>query len=358
MNSRGNLYVALSAAALALIAIVAHLPTHTGPASGFHTLLQRLMGLDSTAETPTTAAAAPDPALAVSETDAAVETPAAAPDAVLLSLPALPLAPPSAAQAVAADVDLDTLSGAPSSASDAPAGVETLIAGEKSPPPFRAHVLEAQPGRTLELHPGHTLETLPGHTLLSRPGHTLESLPGHIPELPSEHHDAAVAELPSTPFAQGLQQTQAARAFPTTPPGIDKLVNAPGWDLELAQKVVWLSGDKQHQAELHLNPPHLGPLHIKLSVDENQTSAIFTSPHSAVRDAIENALPRLREVLAESGITLGNASVTSDSPRDAPTFDQPRQPQRSFIGADTADELVAAPGIPRSRGSGLVDLFA
>ena len=338
--------------------------TATDPQTGFQSLLQRLMGLKFAGDTPTTTA--PDTAIAASEVknDGAVETPAGGPGAVALPLLALPLAEPPPAHAVAdpklrheeagttpvlsfrraAGVDLDRLSSEEPGATDPHAGVEA-IAGEKSWSRMREHELELQPGHAMDLHPGHTRETPPGHTLESPPG----------------RQDAAVADRPLTHFAQGLQHAQVARALPATPPGIDTLINAPGWDIALAQKVVWLSDEKQHSAELHVNPPHLGPLNIKLSVDDNQTSAVFTSPHSAVREAIENALPRLREVLAESGITLGNASVTADSPRDGSAFDHSRQPPSPFTDAaasDAAAEPVATHIVPRGRGNGLVDLFA
>ena len=120
-------------------------------------------------------------------------------------------------------------------------------------------------------------------------------------------------------------------------------------------------GEQQHVAELHINPPDLGPLEIKLTMDDRQATALFTSPHSAVREAVEAALPRLREVLADSGITLGNASVTADSPRDGSAFAQ-HHPRPQHALRDGTGELPAA--LPQTRATALprvnalVDLFA
>jgi flagellar hook-length control protein FliK len=160
---------------------------------------------------------------------------------------------------------------------------------------------------------------------------------------------------------QGLHLQEQALPSPATHSRIETPVGAPGWNTEFAQKIVWIAGEKQQLAELHVNPPDLGALSIKLSISDNQTNAIFTSPHSEVRDAIESALPRLREVLAESGIALGNASVTADSPRDGSAFDQSRQPQPFLAdrpGADAAEDPLATPTVIHSRGNALVDLFA
>jgi len=143
---------------------------------------------------------------------------------------------------------------------------------------------------------------------------------------------------------------------------VNATVGSAAWGAELGQKVVWMVGEKQHVAELHVNPPELGPLDIKLTISEHNTTAVFTSPHGAVRDAVEAALPRLREVLAESGIMLGNASVTSDTPQDGSAFAaQQEQARRGNTASPVAK--AAAVGAPPVISqlvlrNGLVDLFA
>ncbi len=138
----------------------------------------------------------------------------------------------------------------------------------------------------------------------------------HAAARESAGRDIAAQPLP---FTLAHAATPAA-APPAAPPAAQLQINAAlgtaEWGPELGQKVVWMIGTKEHVAELRVNPPDLGPLDIKLTVSDHQTTAVFTSPHGAVRDAVEAAIPRLREVLAESGIMLGNASVTSDTPRD------------------------------------------
>ena len=168
--------------------------------------------------------------------------------------------------------------------------------------------------------------------------------------------------VPQLTFTQVLSDARSASTLtPVAHLQVDALVGAVGWGTELGQRVVWMVGEKQHVAELRVNPPDLGPLDIKLTIDDHQTTAVFTSPHSSVRDAIESALPRLREVLAESGIMLGNASVTADSPHDGSAFSQPPAPTpaatRDKSARDAAMHL--APGASGTvRGRGLVDLFA
>jgi flagellar hook-length control protein FliK len=175
---------------------------------------------------------------------------------------------------------------------------------------------------------------------------------------------AANPETPATPSALLAQFTAApAPAAATVTPAqaaLDARVGTPEWNTELGQKIVWMVGEQQQVAELSVNPPDLGPLDIKLTIDGGQTTAVFTSPHGAVRDALESALPRLREVLADSGIMLGNASVTADTPRDSRAFDEQRPGARSALPAERERDHGVAAAPLRIVGStrGLVDLFA
>jgi flagellar hook-length control protein FliK len=106
------------------------------------------------------------------------------------------------------------------------------------------------------------------------------------------------------------------------------------WGDEFNQKITWLSNQKEQTAELHLNPPQLGPMDVVLKVSGDQATAFFTSPHAAVREAVEQALPRLREMLADSGIMLGNATVSDQAPRNRQdSNDNKSSGARSGIGA-------------------------
>jgi flagellar hook-length control protein FliK len=132
------------------------------------------------------------------------------------------------------------------------------------------------------------------------------------------------------------------------------------WPDEFSQKVTWVCNQQNQVAELHLNPPDLGPISIVLSVADNQASAVFTSPHSSVREAIENAMPKLRESLAENGIMLGNATVSDQAPRDnrSNNFTQPRSQTvngKSEVAINAP--AITAPVITHQH-KGMVDTFA
>ena len=97
---------------------------------------------------------------------------------------------------------------------------------------------------------------------------------------------------------------------------------------------------------------------IKVSGD--QATALFTSPHAAVRDAIEQAMPRLRDMMADNGIMLGNATVSDQAPRDQGQSAAQRAPVSP--ANNIRDIPVAAQSTTRvspiSRHNGIVDTFA
>lgn len=86
-------------------------------------------------------------------------------------------------------------------------------------------------------------------------------------------------------------------------------VASPAWQQQLGSQLTGLAQRGRHQIELHLNPADLGPLSVSLKVDDQGAQAQFLSAHASVRAAVEQAIPQLREALAEQGIALGETSV-------------------------------------------------
>lgn len=149
-------------------------------------------------------------------------------------------------------------------------------------------------------------------------------------------------------------------------PVIARPVGSPGWTEEIGNHVVWLANRSESRAELVLTPPQMGRVEISLTVKGDQAVASFASGNPVVREALEAALPRLREVLAEAGIQLGQANVNAENARQWAQQDKhgdnsASDPARANLG-DAAVSLVSsgslssAPGLKGGRG--LVDVFA
>jgi hypothetical protein len=161
-----------------------------------------------------------------------------------------------------------------------------------------------------------------------------------------------------------------ANAAPITPPAVQIPVGHAGWDTEFSQRVAWVATNTQQVAHLQLNPPNLGPMEIRISLSSDQTNAAFTSPHAAVRDAIEAALPRLREMLADNGLSLGNVNVSSQSFQQQqqqqsqtgqgnnPRYDPFQELHRITASAGSAGFSSQGVATITHVNNGLVDIFA
>lgn len=143
-------------------------------------------------------------------------------------------------------------------------------------------------------------------------------------------------------------------------PRLAPAVGTPAWGQALGEKIVWMATAAQQTATLTLNPPNMGPLQIVVNVSNEQATASFFSAQPEVRQALEAAFPRLKEMMNEAGIQLGQATVSADTPRqDAPTHRQGQAIASPFHGTDdpAATVLQGQAAVPQS-GRGLVDTFA
>jgi len=161
----------------------------------------------------------------------------------------------------------------------------------------------------------------------------------------------------------------AAQAAPAQPPAtaaatsLQAPVASPAWGQELGHQLVALAQRGEDRVELHLNPRELGPLSVSLTVDDQGARAQFFSAHAPVRGAVEQALPQLREALAQQGIALGETSVgeqqqhfRQDTPGGWSSAASGNPASEGEAGAETspATRAIAAPG----NIAGGVDLYA
>ena len=106
---------------------------------------------------------------------------------------------------------------------------------------------------------------------------------------------------------------------------------------ELANRLQVFARNGGHEATLQLHPADLGRLQVSITTDGEQARVLFVADSAAARDAIEQSMPRLREMLAQSGLQLSHSDVSGQ-----------------FQGG--ADSQRDTPGLPRTAGAdGLTD---
>jgi len=141
-----------------------------------------------------------------------------------------------------------------------------------------------------------------------------ERLAGVVDESSPETqpHGAALGGLESAQRPTTAAATAHAR--PMQHP-----VGTQAWADELGSRLTMMTEKGQHTASLRLSPEHLGPLEIRIAMREDQASVWFGAAHADTRAAIEHALPRLRELFAAQGMSLADAGVFREPPKQQPS---------------------------------------
>jgi flagellar hook-length control protein FliK len=153
----------------------------------------------------------------------------------------------------------------------------------------------------------------------------------------------------------------------TDVPAMTKPLSHPEWSKDLGERIVWMNSRAIPSAEIRLNPPHMGPISVRVDVADDQATVVFTAQHSAVRETLEASIPRLREMMGSQNLNLVEANVfqgpASDQGRSqAQNFAQTADGQKQALMAATGDavdeveqEVASGPAI---ASNGLLSLYA
>ncbi len=132
-----------------------------------------------------------------------------------------------------------------------------------------------------------------------------------------------------------------------------------GFDDGLGARIGWMAEQKLGHAQIRLNPENAGPIDVRIQLDGSQVNASFHSASAEVRQALEASLPRLREMLGQQGMQLGNTDIGQGQAQQQSGQGQPA-PHLAADGSDTSTlagtAATPAPILMRSRG--LLDEYA
>ncbi|WP_120510275.1 flagellar hook-length control protein FliK [Photobacterium salinisoli] len=109
------------------------------------------------------------------------------------------------------------------------------------------------------------------------------------------------------PSSLTAMQRAEAQAQPTALPLQKEMAGE-----QLAERVQMLMSKNLKHVDIRLDPPELGRMQIKLAINNDQASVQFHVGNAQTRDLVEQAMPRLRELLQQQGIQLTQGSVQQD----------------------------------------------
>lgn len=186
------------------------------------------------------------------------------------------------------------------------------------------------------------------------PEEAAEARPG-APAAPAAPADALPVQMQGGQHADARLSVVEARHHVSSPLGSRR------WEDAIGNTLVFMTGQQQSRAEIVLTPPQLGRIEISLTVNAaNDATATFVSASPAVQEALTQALPRLKEILADAGINLSQADVNSGPPDRSAGQEggSSRRATAAEFDGDGAALTVAAGTGWSGKGSGLVDVFA
>lgn len=165
------------------------------------------------------------------------------------------------------------------------------------------------------------------------------------------------APLAPTSPAPALHKVDLAQAFPAPVP-----LPSPRFAEEVGARLQWIAEQQGGEATLRISPDGLGPVEIRLKLDGDRVELGFTAAQQDTRQALQDALPKLREMLAQQGLQLGQADVGQKHAQSS--NEDAAKSARGFMGDDEDDAIVLA-GTQRESnvivgrlGRGVLDLYA
>ena len=120
--------------------------------------------------------------------------------------------------------------------------------------------------------------------------------------------DKATPQAVNNVINKLAQDVKSADVAPLTRP-----LSHPQWNEDLGERIVWMNSRGISSAEIRMNPEHMGPITVRIDMNQDQATIAFTAQNSVVRDALEASLPKLREMLSAQQVNLADVSVSQQS---------------------------------------------
>ncbi len=93
----------------------------------------------------------------------------------------------------------------------------------------------------------------------------------------------------------------------------------------LQERVSALLSINNKEAEIRLDPPEMGSMQIRIRSDAEQAQINFVVQNQQAKEALEQSMPKLREMLAQQGIELGESSIEQGNSQNGSGADEQSQ---------------------------------
>jgi len=164
--------------------------------------------------------------------------------------------------------------------------------------------------------------------------------------------------------SQQLQSTAQGKQM-SIDPGVMQAVNIIKSDAAklLQERVSSMLSINNKEAEIRLDPPEMGSMQIRIRSDAEQAQINFVVQNQQAKEALEQSLPRLREMLAQQGIELGDSSISYGDSKNETTEQNDDDSKNGLVNKNTINEKNADSGeaqlqSSRQQTSSAIDYYA
>ncbi|RZF84771.1 flagellar hook-length control protein FliK [Pseudoalteromonas sp. CO325X] len=123
------------------------------------------------------------------------------------------------------------------------------------------------------------------------------------------------AAMQSTQHSQAQGQTQRMALDPALLQAINITKNDAAQQIQ--QRVNMMLNLNNQEAEIRLDPPELGSMQVRVRSEGEQAHVNFVVQNQQAKEALEQAMPRLRDLLAQQGLSLGDTNVEQQNQQSA-----------------------------------------
>ncbi len=125
-----------------------------------------------------------------------------------------------------------------------------------------------------------------------------------------------------------------ADSIKTDVPALTRPLSHPNWNQEMGERIVWMNNRGISSAEIRMNPQNMGPITVRIDMNQDQATIAFTAQNADVRTALEASIPKLREMLSAQNVNLADVNVSQQSSTNADSSRS--QQQAAQMAADAS----------------------
>ncbi|NNG42240.1 flagellar hook-length control protein FliK [Pseudoalteromonas sp. NEC-BIFX-2020_002] len=175
-------------------------------------------------------------------------------------------------------------------------------------------------------------QVLPRESAVGRINQLFGQITGQVATLA-----APIAESSEQRYQQEITDMQVLQAQQASPTSQTKQVNLDPTLLQalnivksdaaklLQERVSALLSINNKEAEIRLDPPEMGSMQIRIRSDAEQAQINFVVQNQQAKEALEQSMPKLREMLAQQGIELGESSIEQGNSQNGSGADEQSQ---------------------------------